>query len=66
MSWSRLLYLLNDRRPWVDLVDNSKEACEFSPMSWENLKLFYKVVTSLRRHESQFVYIATIALLGQL
>ena len=66
MGWRRLFDLLDDRCPRIYLINYGKEAGEFGTVSRENLKLLDKVVASLRRHESQFVDIATVALLCQL
>ena len=66
MGWRRLFDLLDDRCPRIYLINHSKEASEFGTVSRENLKLLDKVVTSLCRHESQFVDIATVALFCQL
>ena len=65
MGWRRLFDLLDDRCPWIYLINNGEEAGEFGTVSRKDLKLLDKVVTSLRRHESQFVDIATVALLCQ-
>ena len=66
MSGRSLFDLFDDRRPRIYLINHGKEAGKFGAVSRKNLKLLDKVVTSLSRHESQFVDIATVALLCQL
>ena len=66
MSGRRLFYLLYDRCPRIYLINHGEEAREFGAVSWENFKLLDEVVTSLRRHESQFVDIGSVAFLCQL
>ena len=55
------LYLLNDLVPWVDVIDNCKEAHDLGLMPRHDLELPYEVFSLGSRKERKLVDVMTIA-----
>ena len=66
VRWGHCFNLLNDRLPWIDLVNNSEETGKFGPMPWQGFQLLYQVISSLVSQQGKLVNIIPVAFLCQL
>lgn len=66
MSWGHCFNLLNDRLPWIDLVDNSEETSKFGSMPRQGFQLLDQVISSLVGQQGKLVDITPVAFLRQL
>ena len=66
MRWGHCFNLLNDRLPWIDLVDNSEETGKFGPMPRQGFQLLDQVISSLVGQQGKLVDITPVAFLRQL
>ena len=66
MSGGHRLDLLNDGLSWVNLIDNSEESRQFSPVPGQRLQLLNQVISALVGEKGQLVDITAVAFLSEL